>query len=98
LQNRSFTLHTPGAQAPVRLRLLAGALGIDVLVAVGKGEGPDAMAAAARGASMSVYAVPDGDAAVDLLRESLRPADAVLVKASSMVGLSAVAAALDSPA
>ncbi len=28
-------------------------------------------------------------------RESLRPADVVLVKASSMVGLSAVAAALD---
>ncbi|HEX3959437.1 MAG TPA: UDP-N-acetylmuramoyl-tripeptide--D-alanyl-D-alanine ligase [Trebonia sp.] len=77
---------------------LAGALGIDVLVAVGKGEGPDAMAAAACGAGVSVHAVPDGDAAIDLLRESLRPADVVLVKASSMVGLSAVAAALDEPA
>lgn len=77
---------------------LAGVLGIDVLVAVGKGEGPDAMAAAARGASVSVYAVPDGDAAVDLLQGSLRPADVVLVKASSMVGLSAVAAALHAPA
>ncbi len=77
---------------------LAGALGIDVLVAVGKGEGPGAMVAAAREAGVSVYAVPDGDAAVDLLRESLRPADVVLVKASSMVGLSAVAAALDEPA
>ena len=77
---------------------LAGELGIDVLVAVGKGEGPDAMAAAAREAGVSVYAVPDGDAAIDLLRESLRPADVVLVKASSMVGLSAVAAALDKPA
>jgi D-ala D-ala ligase N-terminus/Mur ligase, glutamate ligase domain len=77
---------------------LAGSLGIDVLVAVGKGEGPDAMAAAARGGDVSVYAVPDGDAAIDLLRESLRPADVVLVKASSMVGLSAVAAALDEPA
>jgi UDP-N-acetylmuramoyl-tripeptide--D-alanyl-D-alanine ligase len=76
---------------------LAGALGIDVLVAVGKGEGPDAMVAAAREAGVSVYAVPDGDAAIDLLRESLRPADVVLVKASSMVGLSAVAAALDEP-
>jgi UDP-N-acetylmuramoyl-tripeptide--D-alanyl-D-alanine ligase len=73
---------------------LAGALGVDVLVAVGKGEGPDAMAAAARAAGVSVYAVPDGDAAIGLLRESLRPADVVLVKASSMVGLSAVAAAL----
>jgi UDP-N-acetylmuramoyl-tripeptide--D-alanyl-D-alanine ligase len=77
---------------------LAGSLGIDVLVAVGKGEGPDAMVAAARGGDVSVYAVPDGDAAIDLLRESLRPADVVLVKASSMVGLSAVAAALDEPA
>jgi UDP-N-acetylmuramoyl-tripeptide--D-alanyl-D-alanine ligase len=74
---------------------LAGSLGIDVLVAVGQGEGPDAMVAAARGAVVSVYAVPDGDAAIDLLRESLRPADVVLVKASSMAGLSAVAAALD---
>jgi UDP-N-acetylmuramoyl-tripeptide--D-alanyl-D-alanine ligase len=64
---------------------LAGALGIDVLVAVGKGEGPDAMVAAAREAGVSVHAVPDGDAAADLLRESLRPADVVLVKASSMV-------------
>jgi UDP-N-acetylmuramoyl-tripeptide--D-alanyl-D-alanine ligase len=77
---------------------LAGALGIDVVVAVGKGEGPDAMAAAARGAGVSVHAVPDGDAAIDLLRESLQPADVVLVKASSMVGLSAVATALDEPA
>jgi UDP-N-acetylmuramoyl-tripeptide--D-alanyl-D-alanine ligase len=77
---------------------LAGALGIGVLVAVGQGEGPDAMAAAARRAGVSVCTVPDGDAAIDLLRESLRPADVVLVKASSMVGLSAVAAALDEPA
>jgi UDP-N-acetylmuramoyl-tripeptide--D-alanyl-D-alanine ligase len=77
---------------------LAGALGIDVLVAVGKGEGPDAMVGAAREAGVTVYAVPDGDAAIGLLRESLRPADVVLVKASSMVGLSAVAAALDEPA
>src|SRR5712691_4432870 len=77
---------------------LAGALGIDVLVTIGKGEGPDAMAAAARGAGVSVYVVPDGDAAIDLLTESLRPADVVLVKASSMAGLSAVAAALNEPA
>jgi UDP-N-acetylmuramoyl-tripeptide--D-alanyl-D-alanine ligase len=74
---------------------LAGALGIDVLVAVGKGEAPDAMAAAAREAGVSVYSVPDGGAAIELLRASLRAPDVVLVKASSMVGLSAVAAALD---
>ncbi len=77
---------------------LAGALGIDVLVAVGKGEGSDAMVAAAREAGVSTCAVPDGDAAIDLLRESLHPADVVLVKASSMVGLSAVATALHAPA
>jgi UDP-N-acetylmuramoyl-tripeptide--D-alanyl-D-alanine ligase len=77
---------------------LAGACGIHVLVTVGRGEGPDAMAAAARGAGVSVYAVRDGDAAIDFLTESLHPADVVLVKASHMVGLSAVAAALDEPA
>jgi UDP-N-acetylmuramoyl-tripeptide--D-alanyl-D-alanine ligase len=77
---------------------LAGALGIDVLLAVGKGEGPDAMVAAAREAGVSVHTVPDGDAAIDLLRESLRTGDVVLVKASSMVGLSAVATALYQPA
>ncbi|MGH7225463.1 MAG: glutamate ligase domain-containing protein, partial [Gemmataceae bacterium] len=77
---------------------LAGELGIAVLVAVGKGDGPDAMTAAAREAGVAVHAVPDRDAAIDLLRESLRPADIVLVKASSMVGLSAVATALDEPA
>jgi UDP-N-acetylmuramoyl-tripeptide--D-alanyl-D-alanine ligase len=74
---------------------LAGELGISVLVAVGTGEGPDALAAAARDAGVSVHAVPDRDAAIDLLRTALRPADVVLVKASSMVGLSAVVAALD---
>jgi UDP-N-acetylmuramoyl-tripeptide--D-alanyl-D-alanine ligase len=73
---------------------LAGGLGVAVLVVVGKGEGPDTMAAAAREAGVSVHAVPDREAAIDLLRESLRPADLVLVKASSEVGLSAVAAAL----
>ncbi|HEX4060865.1 MAG TPA: UDP-N-acetylmuramoyl-tripeptide--D-alanyl-D-alanine ligase [Streptosporangiaceae bacterium] len=56
---------------------LAGALGLDVLVAVGQGEGPDAMAAAARGTGVSVYAVPDGDAAIGLLRGSLRHYDLV---------------------
>ena len=69
-----------------------------VFVVVGEGKGPDAMAAAAREAGVSVHAVPDGDAAIDLLRESLRPADIVLVKASSLVGLSTVAVALDKPA
>ena len=76
---------------------LAGALGINVLVAVGQGEGPDALAAAAHKAGVAVHAVPDGNAAIDFLTGSLRPADVVLVKASSMAGLSVVAAALDMP-
>jgi len=76
---------------------LAGEVGVAVLVTVGAGEGPDAMAAAARQAGVSVRAVPDRDAAAELVRESLRPADVVLVKASSAVGLSAVAAALNEP-
>jgi UDP-N-acetylmuramoyl-tripeptide--D-alanyl-D-alanine ligase len=86
------------AQYHEAIGALAGALGIDVLVAVGTGEGPDALAAAAREAGVAVRAVPDGDAAIGLLRQSLRRGDVVLVKASSMVGLSAVAAALDEPA
>jgi len=77
---------------------LAGEVGVAVVVAVGEGEGPDAMAAAARQAGVSVHAVPDRDAAAELVRQSLRPADVVLVKASSAVGLSAVASALAEPA
>jgi UDP-N-acetylmuramoyl-tripeptide--D-alanyl-D-alanine ligase len=77
---------------------LAGELGIATVVVVGTGEGPDSLAAAARDADVSVHAVPDRQAAIDLLQGSLRPADLVLVKASSEVGLSAVAAALNSPA
>ena len=77
---------------------LAGELGISALMAVGTGEGPDAMVAAARRAGVSVDAVPDSEAAIELLRTSLRPADIVLVKASNTIGLSAVAAALDEPA
>jgi UDP-N-acetylmuramoyl-tripeptide--D-alanyl-D-alanine ligase len=73
---------------------LAGEVGVAVVVTVGEGEGPAAMAAAARRAGVSVHAVPDRDAAAELVRASLRPADVVLVKASSAVGLSAVAAAL----
>jgi UDP-N-acetylmuramoyl-tripeptide--D-alanyl-D-alanine ligase len=76
---------------------LAGELGITTLIAVGKGEGPDAMVTAAHGAGVSVRAVPDSEAAIELLSESLRPADIILVKASNAIGLSAVVAALDEP-
>ena len=76
---------------------LAGEVGVAVVVTVGEGAGPDALAAAARQAGVSVHAVPDRDAAAQLVMEALRPADVVLVKASSAVGLSAVAAALAEP-
>jgi UDP-N-acetylmuramoyl-tripeptide--D-alanyl-D-alanine ligase len=76
---------------------LAGELGIGLLVVVGTDEGPDALAAAAREAGVSVHAVPDREVAIDLLRESLRPSDIVLVKASSEVGLSSVATAITDP-
>jgi UDP-N-acetylmuramoyl-tripeptide--D-alanyl-D-alanine ligase len=76
---------------------LTGELGVGLLVVVGEGEGPDAMATAARQAGVPVHAVPDRQSATDLLRESLRPGDVVLVKASSELGLSAVAAALKDP-
>ncbi|MEU6355385.1 UDP-N-acetylmuramoyl-tripeptide--D-alanyl-D-alanine ligase [Streptomyces sp. NPDC047072] len=77
---------------------LTHSLGVDTLVVVGKGDGPDAIAAAAREAGGSVHAVPDLDDAIALLRESLRPGDVVLIKGSSIVGLSAVAKALHEPA
>ena len=38
--------------------------------------------------------VPDGDAALELLRAELRPGDVVLVKASNAAGLGALAEAL----
>jgi UDP-N-acetylmuramoyl-tripeptide--D-alanyl-D-alanine ligase len=76
---------------------LAGELGIGILVVVGTGEGPDTLAASARTAGVPVHAVPDRQAAIDLLQGLLRPADLVLFKASSELGLSAVAAALTSP-
>jgi UDP-N-acetylmuramoyl-tripeptide--D-alanyl-D-alanine ligase len=77
---------------------LTGELGIASLIVVGTGEGPETMAAAARDADVPVHAVADRQAAIDLLQESLRPADLVLIKASSELGLSAVAAALSTPA
>jgi UDP-N-acetylmuramoyl-tripeptide--D-alanyl-D-alanine ligase len=76
---------------------LAGEQGVEILVVVGTGEGPETLAKAARDAGVSVHEVPDRNAAIDLVRELLRPADVVLVKASSEAGLSAVATALRDP-
>jgi UDP-N-acetylmuramoyl-tripeptide--D-alanyl-D-alanine ligase len=68
---------------------LAGAAGIDLLVAVG--EPASALAAGARGTALVVRVVPDAAAATALLVEQVRPGDAVLVKASRAVGLERVA-------
>lgn len=76
---------------------LTGELNIAILVVVGDGEGPETLAAAARRAGMFVHYVPDQQATIDLLRGILQPADLVLVKASSEIGLSAVATALTDP-
>ena len=68
---------------------LAGAAGIDLLVAVG--QPASALAAGARGTALVVRAVPDAAAAAALLADQVRPGDAVLVKASRAVGLERVA-------
>jgi UDP-N-acetylmuramoyl-tripeptide--D-alanyl-D-alanine ligase len=66
---------------------LAGATGIDVVIAVGA----PGFAEGARGTVADLHEVNDVDAATAVLRELLRPGDAVLVKASRAVGLERVA-------
>lgn len=68
-------------------------LGVDRLVVVGAAA--SSLAAGARGAGMvEVQEVPDAMAAAAVLRGSLVPGDAVLVKASRVAGLERVAAEL----
>ena len=71
---------------------LAGVLGIDVVVAVGEASRATADAAAASGA-VAVH-VADRDAALRAVAGIVQPGDAVLVKASRLVGLEAVAHAI----
>ncbi|XRQ09169.1 UDP-N-acetylmuramoyl-tripeptide--D-alanyl-D-alanine ligase [Actinomadura welshii] len=73
---------------------LTGELDIDILVVVGTGEGPDALAKAARQAGVFTHALPERGDAIELLETLLRPKDLVLLKASSEVALSTVATAL----
>jgi UDP-N-acetylmuramoyl-tripeptide--D-alanyl-D-alanine ligase len=84
-----------------RIGRLAVRLDVSRLVVVGTGRSMSAMhhgavmegswgAAGDRGA----VSVPDGDAALALLRAELRPGDVVLVKASNAAGLGALADAL----
>jgi len=76
---------------------LVAEIGISDLVVVGAGPGPNALAVAAREAGVFVHAVPDRAAALEQSRYLLRSSEVVLVKASSEVGLSSVAAALKEP-
>lgn len=88
-------LGSGSAQAHREMGELAAKLGVDRLVVVG----PDAAAvgdgALAAGLTTDrVTHVNTPEDALDLLREELRPGDAVLVKASRAVGLERVALAL----
>jgi UDP-N-acetylmuramoyl-tripeptide--D-alanyl-D-alanine ligase len=68
---------------------VAGA-GVEVLVTVGASD----LAEGARAAGAETVEVQTADAAVQALAPHLRPGDAVLVKASRVVGLERVATAL----
>jgi UDP-N-acetylmuramoyl-tripeptide--D-alanyl-D-alanine ligase len=73
---------------------LAAVVGVDVLVAVGEAAGSLAAGARAEDSAVEVVEVADADAALAAVRARLGPRDAVLVKASRVVGLERVAAAL----
>ncbi|MFB9252962.1 UDP-N-acetylmuramoyl-tripeptide--D-alanyl-D-alanine ligase [Sphaerisporangium melleum] len=82
----------------VEVGRLVAELGFDVLIAVGEGD-PVAMARAAEssGAGVAVHAVEDVAGALGLAAALLEAGDVVFVKASSEVGLGAVARALAAP-
>ena len=74
---------------------LAVRLNVSRLVAVGEGARAVHLGAAHEGSWGRESAwVPDGDAALAMLRDEVRAGDVVLVKGSRLVGLEAVAAAL----
>ena len=78
-----------------RVGELVADAGILTLVTVGPGT--EELAAAAKARGVEVHDVPDRDAAVTALEALVEPGDAVLVKASSLVGLELVAEALLDP-
>jgi UDP-N-acetylmuramoyl-tripeptide--D-alanyl-D-alanine ligase len=74
---------------------LAAQAGVAGLIAVGEQARPVLDGARAEaGWHGDAIAVPDGPAAIDALRNLLRPGDVVLVKASHSAGLEHVAAGL----
>jgi UDP-N-acetylmuramoyl-tripeptide--D-alanyl-D-alanine ligase len=74
------------------LGALVGTTAVDTLVTVGPEAAP--LAAAARGAGVSVTEVPDAAAALEAVSGFVVAGDAVLVKGSRAVGLELVATAL----
>jgi UDP-N-acetylmuramoyl-tripeptide--D-alanyl-D-alanine ligase len=66
----------------------------DVSTLVTVGPGTEELAAAAAGRGVTVHRTPDRDAAIHIVRTMVQPGDAVLVKASRLVGLEQVADAL----
>ena len=66
----------------------------EVVTLVTVGPGTDEMAAAAARRGVTVHRSPDRDAAIHTVRNLIQPGDAVLVKASRLVGLEHVAVAL----
>ncbi len=85
-------LGAEGPDAHTDLGRGTGAAGVDLVIAVGSGAAP--IAAGARSVGVAVVDAPDPCAAITILTETVRPGDAVLVKASRAVGLEHVAAAL----
>jgi UDP-N-acetylmuramoyl-tripeptide--D-alanyl-D-alanine ligase len=83
-------LGSQSASEHQRLGKLVATAGVELLVAVGA---PD-LADGARAAGTEAVDVPSAEAAVSALLPNLRSGDAVLVKASRVVGLERVAAAL----
>ncbi len=81
-----------GVVEHTRVGEIAADTGVDVLVIVGAGARPAAIAARERG--LTVVDAPDASAALDAVRGMARPGDAVLVKASRAIGLEVVADAL----
>jgi UDP-N-acetylmuramoyl-tripeptide--D-alanyl-D-alanine ligase len=84
-----------------RIGRLAVRLDVSRLVVVGTGRSMSAMHHGAvmegswgAGADRGAVSVPDGDAALALLRAEVQPGDVILVKASNAAGLGALAEAL----
>jgi UDP-N-acetylmuramoyl-tripeptide--D-alanyl-D-alanine ligase len=77
-----------------RMGRLAAEAGVDGMVVVGPGAG--ALVAGAREAGVEVMEAAGPEEALTVLAPRLRPGDAVLVKASRVVGLERVAASLAS--